>query len=105
MYAIIADGGKQYKVEPGQSLYVERRDLPEGATTVEFDQVLLVGEGATTRIGTPIVSGAKVMARLDDDEVKGPKEIIVKYRRRKGYRLKKGHRQKYLKVTVESING
>jgi large subunit ribosomal protein L21 len=103
MYAIIADGGKQYKVEPGQTVYVETRDLPEGATTIEFDQVLLVGAGAEARIGTPWVSGAKVIARIES-AMRGPKELIVKFRRRKGYRLKKGHRQNYLKVKVESIN-
>lgn len=102
MYAIIADGGKQYKVEKGQTLYVETRDLPEGASSVEFDQVMLVGEGESTQIGAPFLPNAKVVARFDE-ALRGPKETIVKFRRRKGYRLKKGHRQNYLKVTVESI--
>jgi len=102
MYAVIADGGKQYMVKKGQTIYVELRDLQEGATTVSFDQVMLVGEGAETRVGAPFVSGAKVVAKLQA-EVRGPKETIVKFRRRKGYRLKKGHRQDYLKVTVDSI--
>ena len=102
MYAVIADGGKQYMVREGQKLFVETRDLPEGAANVEFDQVLLVGEGESTRVGAPTVPGAKVVARLVE-AVRGPKETIVKFRRRKGYRLKKGHRQNYLQVTVESI--
>lgn len=103
MYAIIADGGKQYMVKPGQKLFVETRELADGATAVEFNQVLLVGEGESTRIGTPWVDGAKVVAKLVGP-IRGPKETIVKFRRRKGYRLKKGHRQNYFQVTVESIN-
>ena len=102
MYAVIADGGKQYMVRQGQALYVEKRDLPEGSTMIEFDQVLALGEGESSRIGSPTVPGAKVTARLLE-LVKGPKETIVKFRRRKGYRLKKGHRQNYLKVQIESI--
>ena len=102
MYAIIADGGKQYMVREGQKLFVETRDLPEGATSVEFDQVLMVGEGEAASVGTPVLAGAKVSAKLVG-EIRGPKETIVKFRRRKGYRLKKGHRQNYLQVTVDSI--
>lgn len=104
MYAIIADGGKQYMVKEGQTLFVEKRDLQDGATTIEFDQVLAIGEGESSRIGTPTVTGARVMAKLVE-LAKGPKETIVKFRRRKGYRLKKGHRQNYLKVQIESISG
>lgn len=104
MYAVIADGGKQYRVKEGQQLYVELRDLADGADKVTFDQVLLVGEGESAKVGAPYVSGAKVVARLLGAE-RGPKETIVKFRRRKGYRLKKGHRQDYLKVAVESIQG
>lgn len=102
MYAIIADGGKQYKVEQGTTLFVEKRDLAEGATSLEFGQVLMIGDGESAKVGLPYVGGAKVIATLEGP-VKGPKETIVKFRRRKGYRLKKGHRQNYLKVTVESI--
>jgi large subunit ribosomal protein L21 len=103
MYAIIADGGKQYSVRPGDTLYVETRELAEDVTTIKFDHVLLVGEGESTRIGTPRVEGVTVTARLID-RVRGPKENIVKFRRRKGYKLKKGHRQNYLKVTIDSID-
>ena len=81
MYAIIADGGKQYMVREGQKLFVETRELPEGATSVEFDQVLMVGDGEAARVGTPVVAGARVTAKLVG-EIRGPKEIIVKFRRR-----------------------
>ena len=104
MYAIIADGSHQYRVEEGQIIDVERQtELAEGATTVEFEQVLLVGdleEGA--KIGRPTLAGAKVTASIVN-EIKGPKLTIQKARRRKDYRLKKGHRQKYLRVKIEKI--
>jgi large subunit ribosomal protein L21 len=103
MYAILEDGGKQYRVEQGDTLYIERRELPEGTKTIEFDQVLMLGDGAKSKIGTPWVKGASVTAVLAA-EVKGPKVEIVKYRRRKGYHLHKGHRQKYLKVSITGIN-
>ena len=102
MYAIFEDGGKQYRVEKGETLYVERRELPEGAKKIEFDRVLMVGDGAASKIGTPWVESAKVTATLHG-EIKGPKLEIVKYRRRKGYHLHKGHRQRYLKVTIDEI--
>ncbi len=102
MYAIVEDGGKQYRVEKGDTLYVETRELEAGAKSVSFDRVLMVGNGAESKIGTPLVSGATVTATLDSEE-KGPKIDIVKFKRRKGYRLKKGHRQNYLKVTIDEI--
>jgi large subunit ribosomal protein L21 len=104
MYAIVEDGGKQYRVEKGGTLYIERREVPEGTKTIEFDRVLMIGDGATSKIGTPWVEAAKVTATLQE-EIKGPKLEIVKFRRRKGYHLHKGHRQKYLKVTIDEIKG
>ncbi|MFO0973434.1 MAG: 50S ribosomal protein L21 [Phycisphaerae bacterium] len=104
MYAIIEDGGKQYWVRQGDTIFVERRDLPDGATHVQFDRVLMLGEGAAAKIGDPAIPAAKVSAKLHG-EIKGPKLVIQKFRRRKGYHKKKGHRQKYLKVTVEQISG
>lgn len=104
MYAIVEDGGKQYRVEEGDTLYIERRDLPEGTKTIEFDRVLMLGDGANSRIGTPWVKGASVTAALAA-EVKGPKIEIIKFKRRKGYHLHKGHRQKYLKVSIAEIKG
>lgn len=103
MYAIVEDGGKQFRVEKGDTIYIEKRDLAPGTTDVEFDRVLMVGNGADSKIGQPLVGGAKVVAKLHA-AIKGPKIDIVKFKRRKGYRLKKGHRQNYLKVTVEEIS-
>jgi large subunit ribosomal protein L21 len=102
MYAIIEDGGKQYRVEKGDTLFVETRELPAGAKSIEFDRVLMLGDGAQSRIGTPWVAGAKVSATLMK-AVRGPKLEIVKFRRRKGYKLHKGHRQNLLQVKIEKI--
>ncbi len=103
MYAIISDGAHQYRVEEGQILEVERKDLPEEAKTVEFDRVLLVGDGEDgPKIGHPLVEGAKVTAAVLG-EVKGKKLTIQKLRRRKHSRVKTGHRQKYLRIKVEKI--
>lgn len=104
MYAIIEDGGKQYRVEKDETIYIERRDIPEGTSTIDLGPVLVLGDGSNSKIGTPWVDGAKVTATVQG-EIKGPKLEIVKYRRRKGYHLHKGHRQNYLKVTVASITG
>lgn len=103
MYAIISDGAHQYRVEEGQVLEVERKDLPEEVKTVEFDRILLVGGGEDgPKIGRPHVEGAKVTATVLG-EFKGKKITIQKLRRRKNSRLKMGHRQKYLRVKVEKI--
>lgn len=104
MYAVIADGGHQYKVEEGLVFEVQIRDLPEDATTVEFDRILLVGnvEGGP-KIGRPIVEGAKVSASIIR-EMKGDKIVIRKFRRRKNYMRKQGHRQNYLQLKVEKIH-
>jgi large subunit ribosomal protein L21 len=104
MYAIVEDGGKQYRVQKGDTVFIERRELPESAETIEFDRVLMLGDGKDSKIGTPWVEGAKVTARIAG-EVKGPKLEIVKFKRRKGYRLHKGHRQNHLQVTIEDIAG
>ena len=103
MYAIISDGPHQYRVEEGMILEVERKDLPEDASTYEFDRVLFVGDLEDgPKVGQPTVDGAKVTAAVMA-EVKGPKLTIQKHRPRKYYRLKKGHRQKYLRVKIEKI--
>lgn len=104
MYAIIEDGGKQYRVQKGDKLFVELKNLPGSEDTVEFDKVIMLGDGKSSRIGTPWVSGAKVTAKLHG-RIRGPKLEIVKFRRRKGYRLHKGHRQDYLQVTIDEIKG
>lgn len=103
MYAIISDGGHQYRVEEGQVFEVQRKELDEGIKTYEFDRVLLVGDiEEGVKIGRPVVEGAKVHASIIA-EIKGDKVVIQKFRRRKGYRLKKGHRQKFLQVKVDRI--
>jgi large subunit ribosomal protein L21 len=103
MYAIIEDGSRQYRVGVGDTIEVDRRDLPEGQDAIEFDRVLLVGQGSDVKVGQPFVPGACVRATVDG-EVKAPKIDVVKFKRRKGYRVKQGHRQKYLRVTVSDIN-
>lgn len=103
VYAIISDGPHQYRVEEGQTLDIETKKLPDDATTVEFDRVLLVGgveDGPT--VGQPVIEGARVTASVLGT-VKGDKITIQKLRRRKNYRLKKGHRQKYLRVRIDRI--
>ena len=103
MYAIISDGPHQYRVEEGQELDVERKDLPDDAQTIAFDRVLFVG-GADggPRIGQPIIDGAKVTAKVLT-EFKGEKIHIQKYRRRKTYKRRTGHRQRFLRVKIEKI--
>ena len=103
MYAIISDGGFQYRVQDGLEFEVQLRDLPEGAKTIEFDRVLMVGDcGDGPQIGQPLVPGARVLATVLS-EIKGDKQIIQKFARRKGYHLKKGHRQRFLRVRVDKI--
>lgn len=106
MYAVIADGAHQYRVEEGLIFEVQRKDLPEGTESIDFDRVLILGgrDGEDVKVGQPLVSGAKVTAKVLG-EIKGDKLIIQKMRRRKGYRLKAGHRQKHLRVKVEKIEG
>lgn len=101
VYAIIEDGSHQYKVEEGQSLDVQRRDLDEGQTTIEFDKVMFVS-GDEPQIGRPYLEGASVSATVQA-ELKGDKITIVKYRRRKDSRTKQGHRQRYLRVKIDAI--
>ncbi|MEW6250283.1 MAG: 50S ribosomal protein L21 [Planctomycetota bacterium] len=103
MYAIFDDGGKQYKVSTGDMLLIEHRDVPEGQTELTFDKVLMVGEGAESRIGTPWVADATVSAKVVET-LKGPKVRGIKFRRRKGYMKRWGHRQQLLKVEIGAIN-
>ncbi len=102
MFAIIEDSGTQIKVNEGDVIKVALRDLPQDVATITFDRVLFVGEGATAKIGTPVVEGATVTADILGEE-RGPKIEIAKYRRRKNYRRRKGHRQDYLKVKITAI--
>jgi len=102
MYAIIEEGGRQYKVTSGDTILIDR-EVGADDKTVTFDRVLLVGGEGDPRLGTPIVAGATVTADVIGP-AKGPKVISVKYRRRKGYRRKIGHRQSYYSVKVTGIN-
>ncbi len=103
MYAIIEDGGRQYRVEEGETLQVDLRDAEPGAE-MTFDRVLLVGGAGEVRVGKPVVEGAKVTAEVVGP-TKGPKLEIVQVRRRKNSRRHIGHRQKYLTVRVTGIEG
>lgn len=103
MYAVIDDRGHQYKVAQGDRFDVQLMDLAEGQDHVDFDRVLLVGDtGSAPKVGTPVVAGAKVTAKIIE-RLKGDKIVIQKFRRRKNYRRKTGHRQQYLRLQVESI--
>jgi len=102
MYAVIATGGKQYRVNEGTVVRVEKIDA-EAGTTVEFDKVLVVGEGIDVAIGAPYVAGAKVTATVQAHG-KGDKVCIVKFRRRKHYLRQKGHRQLYTEIKVTGIS-
>ena len=102
MYAVITTGGKQYRVSEGSVLRIEKLEAAEGSD-VEFDQVLLVGQGADVKVGAPLVAGAKVTATVQAHG-KGDKVRIVKFRRRKHYLRQKGHRQPYTEVKVTGIS-
>lgn len=102
MYAIIEDGGKQYKVAQGETVCVELRDLDEGQTQIEFDKVLYVGDESDSLIGQPLLAGAKVVATIQD-VVGGPKLYPMQFRRRKNSRRRIGHRQKYIEVEITEI--
>jgi large subunit ribosomal protein L21 len=101
MYAIIATGGKQYKVSEGDVIYVEKLDVENG-NDVTFDQVLAVG-GDKLTIGSPIVEGSTVTGKVLD-QVKGKKVVVYHYKRKSGYHKKNGHRQAYTKVQIDKIN-
>ena len=102
MYAILEIAGKQYKVENEKYLYVDKLEGEEGQA-LTFDKVLLVEKEGAVQVGTPVVSGASVSAKILA-QVKGDKVIVFKKKRRKGYRVKNGHRQSFTKIKVDSIN-
>ena len=101
MYAIIADSGKQFKVTSGDTILIDREAGDE--KTIKFDRVLLIAGEGSPKIGAPLVKGASVSADVVGAE-KGPKIDIVKYKRRKGYHKKIGHRQQHLRVKITGIN-
>ncbi|NQY25621.1 MAG: 50S ribosomal protein L21 [Piscirickettsiaceae bacterium] len=101
MYAIVATGGKQYRVKEGETLRVEKLSADAGEK-VELDNVLLIGEGDDIKIGAPYLDGAKVTAKVVANG-RGDKVKIVKFRRRKHSRRTMGHRQSYTEIEITSI--
>jgi len=103
MYAVIESGGKQHRVEPGEVLRLEKLDASEGET-VNFDKVMMIGEGENIQIGTPCVDGGAVTAEVVSHG-RGDKITIIKMRRRKHYRRQAGHRQYFTEVKIKEISG
>ena len=102
MYAIVATGGKQYKVREGEVLRIEK--IPgEVGSPISFDQVLMVGDGDSVSIGRPALDGAAVTSRIVE-QGKADKLIVFKYKRRKRYRRKQGHRQSFTAVKIDAIS-
>ena len=101
MYAIVEIAGQQFKVEKDQQIFVHRLEEKEGAK-VEFDNVLLIDNNGKVNVGAPAISGAKVTAKVLD-HVKGDKVTVFKKKRRKGYRVKNGHRQAFTQIEIQSI--
>ena len=101
MYAIIEDHGRQFTVREGDLVDLDLKDLTEKESIV-FDRVLMVRDDSETRVGTPTLAGAKVIATVIG-EFKGKKIIVRKVKRRKKYRRKQGHRQRYTQVRIDSI--
>lgn len=102
MYAIICDGGRQYKVTEGLLLDIDFRDTAETGDSIEFDRVLAVGSDNGLKLGQPTVAGARVQAEVVGLE-QGPKLFVQKFRRRKNYDVRTGHRQKFTRVMIKSI--
>jgi large subunit ribosomal protein L21 len=100
-YAIVQDGGKQYKALEGGTIEVDRFEAEVG-DQVDLENVLLISDGENTTVGNPMVQGAKVQATVVG-QVKGPKVIVFKYKPKKRYRVKTGHRQKYTRLQIDSI--
>ena len=102
MYAVVETGGKQYRVQVGDEINVEKLGI-EAEQEVVFDKVLVVGEGAEVKVGAPYVEGASVKGTVLANG-KGQKVIVFKYKAKKDYRKKRGHRQPYTEVKIDSIN-
>ncbi|CAI8203505.1 MAG: 50S ribosomal protein L21 [Marinobacterium sp. xm-d-530] len=103
MFAVIVSGGKQYRVQEGQTLKVEKLAV-EAGSSVDFDRVLLVSNGDDVKVGAPVVEGAKVSAEVVSHG-RGDKVKIIKFRRRKHHMKRQGHRQWFTEVKITGING
>jgi large subunit ribosomal protein L21 len=102
MYAVVNTGGKQYKVQKGETLRIEK--IPgEVGTQVTFDKVLMVADGENVRVGQPLLEKAAVLASIVEQD-KAKKIIVFKYKRRKRYRRKQGHRQPYTAIRIDGID-
>lgn len=101
MYAIVETGGKQLKVSQGNTIYVEKLNAEVGST-VTLDKVFLVGDDTGVKVGKPTLDGAKVVAKVLDHG-RGKKIVVFKYKSKKNYHKKQGHRQPYTKLVIESI--
>lgn len=100
MFAIVEIAGQQFKVEAGQEIFVHRLDASEG-DSVSFDKVLMTSDGSNANIGTPTVAGSVKATVLN--HMKGDKVVVFKKKRRKGYKVKNGHRQSFSKIKIDSI--
>ena len=102
MYAIVEIAGQQFKVEKDQQIFVHRLDTEEGSK-IDFDKVLLFDDAGTVNVGAPVITGAKVTAKVLE-HLKGDKVIVFKKKRRKGYKVKNGHRQYLTKLEILTID-
>ncbi len=102
MYAVIETGGKQHRVTEGELIRVEKIEADTGST-IDFDRVLMVGEGETVKVGTPVVDGAKVSAEVVQHG-RGDKVMILKFKRRKHHMKRQGHRQWFTEIKITAIN-
>jgi large subunit ribosomal protein L21 len=102
MFAVVSSGGKQYRVEPGSTVVLDRLAEEPGAS-ITFDRVLLIGDGDETTVGTPLVSGATVSGTVLGEEL-GPKLVIFKFKQKVKYRRRTGHRQHLTRVRIDEIN-
>jgi large subunit ribosomal protein L21 len=103
MYAIVEIAGQQFKVEEGKKIFVHRLEAEEGKQ-IDFDKVLLIEDEGKITVGEPVIKDAKVEGKVIND-VRGDKVIVFKKKRKKGYRVKNGHRQNFTQVEIISING
>ncbi len=103
MYAIVEIAGQQFKVEKNKKVFVHRLDSAEGES-VEFDKVLLIDHDGEIKVGTPVVEGSKITARVVE-HLKGDKVLVFKKKRRKGYQKMNGHRQFFTQILIEDIVG